>query len=82
VLVSSINQLRNEGASLHHAVLQGAARRLRPVLMTESRIRSHGYFHFNWSRGPAAPGDGRDWRIDEFNFADFVFVAHILRLVR
>jgi cobalt-zinc-cadmium resistance protein CzcA len=34
VLVSSINQLRDEGASLHHAVLQGAGRRLRPVLMT------------------------------------------------
>ncbi|MEA2544640.1 MAG: heavy metal efflux system protein [Acidobacteriaceae bacterium] len=34
VLVSSINQLRDEGASLHHAVLQGSGRRLRPVLMT------------------------------------------------
>jgi heavy metal efflux system protein len=34
VLVSSINQLRDEGVSLHHAVLQGAGRRLRPVLMT------------------------------------------------
>jgi len=34
VLVSSINQLRDEGASLRHAVLQGAGRRLRPVLMT------------------------------------------------
>jgi cobalt-zinc-cadmium resistance protein CzcA len=34
VLVSSINQLRDEGASLHHAVLQGASRRLRPVMMT------------------------------------------------
>jgi cobalt-zinc-cadmium resistance protein CzcA len=34
VLVSSINQLRDEGESLHHAVLQGSKRRLRPVLMT------------------------------------------------
>src|SRR5260370_70571 len=34
VLVSSIDQLRDEGASLHHAVLQGAGPRLRPVLMT------------------------------------------------
>jgi heavy metal efflux system protein len=34
VLVSSINQLIDEGASLHHAVLQGSGRRLRPVLMT------------------------------------------------
>ena len=34
VLVSSINQLRDEGASPRHAVLQGAGRRLRPVLMT------------------------------------------------
>jgi cobalt-zinc-cadmium resistance protein CzcA len=34
VLVSSINQLRDAGESLHHAVLQGSKRRLRPVLMT------------------------------------------------
>jgi heavy metal efflux system protein len=34
VLVSSINQLIDEGASLHRAVLQGSGRRLRPVLMT------------------------------------------------
>ncbi|MBS1823639.1 MAG: efflux RND transporter permease subunit [Acidobacteria bacterium] len=34
VLVSSINQLRDEGESLDRAVLQGATRRLRPVLMT------------------------------------------------
>ena len=34
VLVSSINQLRDEGASLHHAILQGSGRRLRPVRIT------------------------------------------------
>ncbi len=34
VLVSSINQLREIGASLHESILQGAGRRLRPVLMT------------------------------------------------
>jgi cobalt-zinc-cadmium resistance protein CzcA len=34
VLVSSINQLRESGQPLHVAILQGAARRLRPVLMT------------------------------------------------
>lgn len=34
VLVSSINQLRADGLSVHDAVLQGAGRRLRPVLMT------------------------------------------------
>jgi len=34
VLVSSINQLRDEGESLDCAVLNGATRRLRPVLMT------------------------------------------------
>jgi hypothetical protein len=48
----------------------------------QSRIRSYGYLHFNWSRGPAALGDSRDWRTDQFNFAYFIFVAHILRLVR
>jgi cobalt-zinc-cadmium resistance protein CzcA len=34
VLVSSINQLRDDGESLDCAVLNGATRRLRPVLMT------------------------------------------------
>lgn len=34
VLVSSINQLRESGESLHESILQGAGRRLRPVLMT------------------------------------------------
>ncbi|HIE65914.1 MAG: CusA/CzcA family heavy metal efflux RND transporter [Nitrospira sp.] len=34
VMVSYFNQLREEGLPLHQAVLQGAERRLRPVLMT------------------------------------------------
>jgi heavy metal efflux system protein len=34
VLVSSINQMRAAGSSWHEAVLKGARRRLRPVLMT------------------------------------------------
>jgi len=34
VLVSSINQLRSEGEPIRYAVLAGARRRLRPVLMT------------------------------------------------
>src|SRR6185369_6921688 len=34
VMVSYINQLRQEGMSLHDAVLKGPAVRLRPVLMT------------------------------------------------
>ena len=34
VMVSYINQLREEGMALHEAVIRGAERRLRPVLMT------------------------------------------------
>ena len=34
VLVTSIEQLRRDGAAARMAVLAGAARRLRPVLMT------------------------------------------------
>ncbi|NJN48472.1 MAG: efflux RND transporter permease subunit, partial [Candidatus Competibacteraceae bacterium] len=34
VMVSYINQLREQGLSLHQAVLDGASARLRPVLMT------------------------------------------------
>jgi cobalt-zinc-cadmium resistance protein CzcA len=35
VLVGKINQLRKGGAGLHEAVIQGAANRFRPILMTE-----------------------------------------------
>lgn len=34
VLVSSINQLRDQGSTVREAVVGGARRRLRPVLMT------------------------------------------------
>jgi heavy metal efflux system protein len=34
VMVSSINQLRREGVTLHAAIMQGSLTRLRPVLMT------------------------------------------------
>jgi cobalt-zinc-cadmium resistance protein CzcA len=34
VMVSYINRLREQGASLHDAVVEGAHTRLRPVLMT------------------------------------------------
>ncbi len=35
VLVGKINDLRKGGAELHEAVIQGAAYRFRPILMTE-----------------------------------------------
>ena len=35
ILVAKINDLRKEGVELHEAVIQGAARRFRPILMTE-----------------------------------------------
>jgi cobalt-zinc-cadmium resistance protein CzcA len=34
VLIAAVNRLREEGAELHDAVVTGAARRLKPVLMT------------------------------------------------
>jgi heavy metal efflux system protein len=42
VLISSINQLRREGESTNNAVLSGARRRLRPVLMT-ALVASFGF---------------------------------------
>jgi len=42
VLVSSINQLRTRGETLRGAVMAGAKRRLRPVLMTAS-VASFGF---------------------------------------
>jgi len=35
ILVGKINDLRREGTELHEAVIQGAVRRFRPILMTE-----------------------------------------------
>jgi cobalt-zinc-cadmium resistance protein CzcA len=35
LLVGKINDLRRKGAELHEAVVQGAANRFRPILMTE-----------------------------------------------
>ena len=57
VLVSSINQLRDEGASLHDAVLQGSGRRLRPVLMT-ALVASLGFvpMAISTSTGVGSPG--------------------------
>jgi cobalt-zinc-cadmium resistance protein CzcA len=34
VLIAAVNHLRDEGSSLHEAILTGAGRRLKPVLMT------------------------------------------------
>jgi cobalt-zinc-cadmium resistance protein CzcA len=42
VLISAINQLRQAGESTHNAVLSGARRRLRPVLMT-ALVASFGF---------------------------------------
>jgi heavy metal efflux system protein len=42
VLVSSINHLRDAGKPIREAVLAGARRRLRPVLMTAS-VASFGF---------------------------------------
>lgn len=36
IMVSQINELRNSGNSLYHAVLEGARRRFRPILMTST----------------------------------------------
>jgi len=53
VLVSSINQLKDAGLSLDRAVLQGAARRLRPVLMT-ALVASLGFVPMAISRSTGA----------------------------
>ena len=49
VLVSSINQARAVGESTYNAVLSGARRRLRPVLMTAC-VASFGFFPMAFSR--------------------------------
>jgi len=53
VLVSYFNQLRAEGLSLVDCVTQGAARRLRPVLMTAS-ITAFGLIPLLFATGPGS----------------------------
>jgi cobalt-zinc-cadmium resistance protein CzcA len=53
VLLTYINQLREEGAALEDAVRQGAATRLRPVLMT-ALVASLGFLPMAFSQGAGA----------------------------
>ena len=53
VLVSYFNQLQSEGMKLHDAVVQGAKRRLRPVMMTAS-ITAFGLVPLLFSSGPGS----------------------------
>lgn len=53
VLVSYFNQLQSEGMSLSEVVVQGAKRRLRPVLMTAS-ITAFGLVPLLFSSGPGS----------------------------
>ena len=53
VMVSYINQLREQGFSVHQAVLDGASSRLRPVLMT-ALVASLGFIPMALSTQPGA----------------------------
>ena len=53
VLVSYFTQLHAEGLTLHEAVVQGARRRLRPVLMTAS-ITAFGLIPLLFATGPGS----------------------------
>jgi len=53
VLVSYFNQLRAEGMSLAEVVMQGARRRLRPVMMTAS-ITAFGLLPLLFASGPGS----------------------------
>ena len=53
VMVSYFNQLQSEGMGLRDAVVQGARRRLRPVLMTAS-ITAFGLLPLLFATGPGA----------------------------
>ncbi len=53
VLVSYFNQLRSQGLSLQDSVVQGAHRRLRPVLMTAS-ITAFGLIPLLFATGPGS----------------------------
>lgn len=53
VLISHLNELRQEGMGLREAVLQGASNRLRPVLMT-ALVASLGFIPMAFNVGPGS----------------------------
>jgi cobalt-zinc-cadmium resistance protein CzcA len=53
VLVSYINRLRSQGLTMHNAVVQGSATRLRPVLMT-ALVASFGFLPMALSQSTGA----------------------------
>jgi cobalt-zinc-cadmium resistance protein CzcA len=53
VLISHLNELRRQGLDLRQAVLQGAADRLRPVLMT-ALVASLGFIPMAFNTGPGS----------------------------
>ncbi len=53
VLVSHINELRNKGVPLNKALIDGAADRLRPVLMT-ALVASLGFIPMAFNSGPGS----------------------------
>jgi cobalt-zinc-cadmium resistance protein CzcA len=53
VMVSHINELRHRGLGLEEAVVEGAAVRLRPVLMT-ALVAGFGFVPMALSRSPGA----------------------------
>lgn len=53
VMVTFINQLRNEGALLEDAIINGSLTRLRPVLMT-ALVASLGFVPMALATGPGA----------------------------
>lgn len=53
VLIAAINHLRDEGRSLHEAILTGAGRRLKPVMMT-ALVAALGFVPMALSHGAGA----------------------------
>src|SRR5258708_2354474 len=76
VLVSSINQLRNDGESIRHAVLSGAQTAFATgpddSLRRQLWVYSNGARHLHRRRGATAAGIGRDRRLVQLHVADVV----------
>jgi cobalt-zinc-cadmium resistance protein CzcA len=78
VLVSSINQLRAGASTIREAVVTGATRRLRPVLITALVASLDGLCNIDRSRGPTPPGNGSHRGLIHFYNSDSVSAAAIL----
>ena len=86
LMISYFNTLRSQGEPLEQAIIEGAAKRVRPVMMTDAdglvRTVAGGPFHANRFADPAAAGHRRGRRHDHHDLAHPLSYAGAVQFLR